>query len=144
MTQSNSLPWYHEGLRFECTQCGQCCTGAPGAVWVSDEEIMKLRDLLKIDQETLEKRYLRKIAGLWALQEKSPNYDCIFLEGKKCTAYQARPLQCRTFPFWPGSVQSKESWKHAAQYCEGINDQAPIVPFEEIEKNILLHKQNGE
>ena len=27
------------GLRFECTQCGDCCTGAPGYVWVNKAEI---------------------------------------------------------------------------------------------------------
>ena len=27
--------WYaEEGLAFECTGCGDCCTGAPGYVWV--------------------------------------------------------------------------------------------------------------
>ena len=32
-------PWYAEGLRFKCTECGQCCTGAPGYVWVNEEEV---------------------------------------------------------------------------------------------------------
>ena len=27
-------PWYRDGLRFACTRCGACCTGAPGYVWV--------------------------------------------------------------------------------------------------------------
>ena len=31
-------PWYAEGLRFECTQCGNCCSGGPGAVWFTSEE----------------------------------------------------------------------------------------------------------
>ena len=21
------LPWYHDGLQFECSQCGDCCSG---------------------------------------------------------------------------------------------------------------------
>ena len=28
--------WYSEGLRFECTQCGACCSGEPGYVWVDE------------------------------------------------------------------------------------------------------------
>ena len=35
-------PWFQDGLHFECTQCGKCCTGEPGFVWVNDEEIDKL------------------------------------------------------------------------------------------------------
>ena len=26
--------WYADGLRFTCTQCGNCCTGQPGFVWI--------------------------------------------------------------------------------------------------------------
>ncbi len=35
-------PWYQDGLAFTCTQCGKCCTGDPGFVWVTDEEIAAL------------------------------------------------------------------------------------------------------
>ena len=35
-------PWYADGLQFECTQCGDCCTGAPGYVWVNKSEIEAL------------------------------------------------------------------------------------------------------
>ena len=34
--------WFKKGLRFECTGCGDCCTGAPGFVWVNSEEIRGL------------------------------------------------------------------------------------------------------
>ena len=30
--------WYEDGLRFSCSQCGNCCTGPPGAVWFTDNE----------------------------------------------------------------------------------------------------------
>jgi uncharacterized protein len=32
-------PWYRDGLAFACTGCGDCCTGAPGYVWVTRAEI---------------------------------------------------------------------------------------------------------
>ena len=35
-------PWYADGLNFTCTQCGNCCTGGPGFVWISREEIVRL------------------------------------------------------------------------------------------------------
>ena len=31
--------WYAGGLRFQCTQCGDCCSGAEGYVWVNQAEI---------------------------------------------------------------------------------------------------------
>ena len=32
---SDTSPWYAEGLKFTCSQCGNCCTGGPGYVWIS-------------------------------------------------------------------------------------------------------------
>ncbi len=39
-----SEPWFEDGLRFRCTRCGNCCTGAPGYVWVNDEELSAIAD----------------------------------------------------------------------------------------------------
>src|SRR5688500_1701558 len=32
-------PWFADGLSFTCTACGNCCTGGPGFVWITKEEI---------------------------------------------------------------------------------------------------------
>ena len=47
-------PWYKDGLRFECTQCGACCSGEPGFVWVADEEIAGMAGLLGSQQSALQ------------------------------------------------------------------------------------------
>ena len=38
-TEEKEQPWYKDGLGFQCTQCGDCCTGAPGYVWINAAEI---------------------------------------------------------------------------------------------------------
>ena len=38
-SDSEAQPWYAAGLQFGCTECGNCCAGAPGYVWISTEEI---------------------------------------------------------------------------------------------------------
>lgn len=138
---SDAKPWYHKGLRFQCTECGQCCTGSPGYVWVSDEEIASIAEYLKLSIETFAARYLRKVDDRYSLLEKQrgKEYDCVFLQGKKCMVYPVRPKQCRTFPWWPGNVSSPEAWQSAASTCEGIRPDAPIVPFETIEKARKQH-----
>lgn len=55
-----------------------------------------------------------------SLKEKS-NKDCIFWKSSGCTVYNARPLQCITFPFWESIVNSLHGWKIAASGCPGIN-----------------------
>lgn len=136
----NETPWYSTGLRFKCTECGQCCTGAPGYAWVNQEEIQKIADYLKMTVKDFGKKYLRYINGRYALIEKK-NYDCIFLKDKKCTIYPVRPTQCRTFPWWMQNLASPEDWKEAAKHCEGISEDAPLVSFEVIESQLALDKE---
>jgi len=114
--------WYKKGLRFKCTECGQCCTGTPGTVWINEEEINKMAAYLNISNEEFIKRYARLIKGRLSLRElPRQSYDCIFLKEKKCEIYPVRPKQCRTFPWWLENLASKESWEEAARRCEGMN-----------------------
>jgi len=132
----SSKPWYHQGLRFRCSQCGQCCTGTPGYTWVSMEEIAIIANHLAMSQELFSKTYLRRVYQRYALLERPQNYDCIFLDNNKCSIYAVRPKQCRTYPWWPGNIESPEAWRITQQHCEGINEEAPIVSMEEIERQL--------
>lgn len=135
-------PWYKDGLRFKCTECGQCCTGAPGYAWVNDDEIQAIAKFLKLDVETFGKRYLRYVNGRYALLEQRETFDCIFLKNKKCQIYPVRPTQCRTFPWWAQNLATPEDWKEAAKYCEGINDEAPLISIEVIQSNLEIDKKD--
>ena len=132
--------WYASGLRFTCTQCGNCCTGGPGYVWISVEEVVRLARHLKLSPEQVVERYCRKIDGKFSLRERRNargEYDCVFLKEQKqqrtegdetivytkrvCTIYEARPLQCRTWPFWPENLKDEQSWNRSSKRCPGMN-----------------------
>lgn len=134
-------PWYANGLRFECTGCGQCCTGAPGYIWVNQEEIQQIADFLKLSIEEFSRRYLRHVKGRLSLLEMPKTYDCVFLKDKKCQIYPVRPTQCRTYPWWPQNLKSEKEWKEAARYCEGIRPDAPLVPLETIEEQRVIQEK---
>lgn len=121
MTKQNDQPWYKDGLKFQCTGCGDCCTGAPGYVWVNREEIAALAAEVGLDVDEFEKRYVRVIGVRKSLKELKKSYDCIFLdaETRKCTVYNARPRQCRTWPFWDSNLRSPETWAHTCEVCPG-------------------------
>lgn len=130
-----ALPWYEAGLRFACTGCGKCCTGAPGVVWVSEEEIAQIAAYLKLEVEKFRKHYVHMVDGRLSLNELPVTWDCIFLkEGKKCSIYEVRPKQCRSYPWWISNLESPEAWKRAAAECEGIRPDAPLFTKEEIER----------
>ena len=123
--ETRTKPWYAEGLQFSCTQCGRCCGGPPGYIWVSAEEIRKFAATLGMGEAQFRAKHVRRVGRRFSLYEK-PNGDCEFLgrdaSGKAfCTAYEARPVQCRTWPFWSSNVESEKEWRLTARTCPGIN-----------------------
>jgi uncharacterized protein len=114
------LPWYHAGLRFTCSQCGDCCTGAPGHVWVNNEEITALAAAVGLAVEPFEEQYVRRVGARKSLKE-FPNGDCVFFnqETRGCAVYAARPRQCRTWPFWDSNLKTPEDWQHTCSVCPG-------------------------
>lgn len=134
----DAQPWYAKGLRFQCTQCGDCCSGAPGYVWVVNEEIAAIAAELKMEVADFEAKYVRKVGVRKSLIEYS-NGDCVFLKDRKCTVYNARPRQCRTWPFWDSNLRSRETWEHTCEVCPGAG-KGQIVQLGEIERQRTIVK----
>ena len=138
--------WYNDGLRFTCTACGNCCTGAPGYVWTSREEVRRIARFLGRDDEWLPKDQLRRVGFKYSLTER-PNGDCVFLQsagnGRRiCSIYPVRPLQCRTWPFWTMNLKSPAAWAEAGETCPGMNN-GQAYDVEEIEKIRLKKSWDG-
>lgn len=75
--------------------------------------------------------------------DPGPESPCTFFDADRgCTIYEARPTQCRTFPFWPEVVNRKRSWDRAARDCEGMN-QGPRVERLEIEAALRACDEAG-
>jgi hypothetical protein len=130
-------PWYHEGLRFRCTRCGHCCTGAPGFVWVNEEELTQIARLLQEPLEEVRELYARPTPRGWTLREQS-NGDCVFYaRSRGCTIYPARPRQCRTWPFWESNVATPEAWQRTCTVCPG-SGMGDLISAEEITRNLQL------
>jgi hypothetical protein len=120
-------PWYVAGLAFECVGCGRCCAGPQeGYVWITDEEIAAVAEFLHLSEEQMRRRYVRKVGRRQSLVEQAGTNDCIFLTpaadgSRSCRIYPVRPMQCRTWPFWPSNLRDPESWAEAGVRCPGIN-----------------------
>ena len=70
--------------------------------------------------EAFEKKYVNQIGVRRSLKEKR-NYDCVFLDGetRRCTVYEQRPRQCRTWPFWDSNIRTPDAWEAAQEACPG-------------------------
>ena len=106
-----------------CASCdGNCCIGESGYIWITKNECIKLAELLDISLDKLGQKYLLKVGYKYSLREKQlseNNYACIFfdLEKKQCSVYDARPNQCRTFPFWE---YFKENIEEVKKECPAV------------------------
>jgi uncharacterized protein len=108
---------------FKCQKCSNCCRLEPGAVFLTEEDFENICKKLNISTENCMQQYCRGLSKdnmiVAALKEKS-NFDCIFWDNE-CTIYDSRPMQCRTFPFWPFIVEENINWKNEKYRCRGID-----------------------
>ena len=135
--------WFEGGLRFKCTACGKCCTGSSGSVYLSTVDLKRLASFFQLPIGTFARRYTRLIRGRRALIDSPASNDCVFLTNGTCKVYEARPTQCRTYPWWISNINDPQSWEEASELCEGINHpEAPIVSASEILEQCRVDLEN--
>ena len=130
----DSKPWFAPGLKFTCTQCGDCCTGEPGFIWVDDAEIKAIAEYRGVTVGEVRYQDSKIIGDQVSLREHA-NGDCVYLDPKTrgCTIYPVRPIQCRTWPFWNSNLESPEAWESVCEVCPGAG-QGTFVPLEKIQQ----------
>ncbi|KAJ0409080.1 hypothetical protein P43SY_002214 [Pythium insidiosum] len=135
-------------FQFRCTQCGKCCTGKGGRVRVNGREREEISALLGVSTHELTTRFLTRdeqssADGHWLIRQTDDDSQCVFLRGKQCSIYQARPTQCRTFPWWPQNVISEYDWLLTARHCEGITipaaDAAVAVRLDDVLPETIVY-----
>jgi Fe-S-cluster containining protein len=112
--------FWRNGLKFECTRCGWCCTAPGGFVHGSEDEFRAIAEYMSLDFETFLKEYTVDDDGYLSLASRKEG-ACIFYDNG-CQIYPVRPTQCRTFPFWQGLLMFEKEWHKMADKCPGIGN----------------------
>ncbi|MFP4204603.1 MAG: YkgJ family cysteine cluster protein [Spirochaetaceae bacterium] len=116
--------FFAEGLRFHCTRCSMCCRFDSGYVFLSQRDIERIADGLHTGESEVRETYCRRVqlgpVSRLSLKEQ-PNKDCVFWMDGECSIYEHRPLQCRSFPFWPANLGSRSRWDDLERECPGVN-----------------------
>ncbi len=138
--KSVNKKWWADGIKFECQGSGNCCLsrGEYGYVFLTRDDRKNMAEHLKLTTKEFIQKYCDRKNGVYHLKEEATRTECVFLDGKKCGVYQARPTQCRTWPFWP-EVMSAKTWnKEVKTFCPGVG-KGQVHTAEEIQK--VLNEQ---
>ena len=127
-------PWYAKGLRFQCTQCGNCCRnhGEYAYVYLSSADVEAISAHLGLSRRAFLRRYCTRDRGWITLRMDQP--ACPFLGAdNRCGVYPVRPKQCATWPFWQDNLE-RATWDGPVrETCPGIG-RGPLHSREEIER----------
>ena len=144
MTDTNfsKTDFYAGGLKFSCQQCSFCCRGFPGVVLMSEDDLNRFAKWADVTGEQFILMYCRWVESddgfeYLSLREKQ-NLECIFWN-EGCEAYDARPVQCRTYPFWTKVLKDSKSWSDESKECKGINN-GKIYSKDEIENQLAQYE----
>jgi hypothetical protein len=132
--------WWHDGVRFACQGSGRCCVsrGAYGFVYLTLEDRRRLARTLGMPTRRFTREYCVKTDGFWHLRDVGP--ECRFLVDNRCSVYEGRPTQCRTWPFWPENMSAK-AWTAVAEFCPGVG-RGPVVPRAAIEQTLDVQRRS--
>jgi Fe-S-cluster containining protein len=141
-------------VRFECVQCGVCCSQKEIIVTVTGRDIARIASGLGLFPQQMLKvidfyiatkdehlpRGLQDVPqvmtergpAIIALKKLNTN-ECIFLKDNLCMIHPIRPGACRAFPFVFSKNESEINWGLNAkqEICPGLG-QGEIVKTEEL------------
>ncbi len=115
-------PWFANGLRFECTRCGDCCR-RPGDVRFERHEADRVAaHLLGAGATAVAlagELWLEDFDGTFRIVVEAAE-ACPFLGEQGCTIHGLKPRQCATYPFWDEILASPRAWTAESRDCEGM------------------------
>ncbi len=104
---------------FKCIGCGLCCR-QDGRVWLNNDDIEAAAKSLGITSDKFKRDFTEYFLFKGRALVKDGEECCFILNDNRCKIYEARPKQCREYPFWKHVIKDREEWDHLAGFCEGV------------------------
>jgi Fe-S-cluster containining protein len=121
------------GIKFECTKCGECCINKSDSVnvhlFLSD--LNNISKLVGCNKNDFVAEYCNVIHDHFNFYDctiivprielkKRRNGSCVFLENKLCRIYLKRPFLCEIGPFHSGYMYNYMDFNNFKTFCNGI------------------------
>ncbi len=108
-------------------------------IFLTKNDRMKLSAFLKKPINSFAQKshfaFTRFMGKGWQWHLKLKADTCQFLKEGKCSVYEARPTQCKTWPFWSELMDIK-NWLKAGEECPGIG-MGPELSEDEVTEKLL-------
>ncbi len=106
-------------MRFACQSgCTRCCD-TKGFVYITESDLKNIAKHVGMSAKAFEQQYVIRFRHILRLR-KPKKSQCHFLNDGGCSVHVVKPVQCRTYPFWPELVENQAAWKDEAKRCPGI------------------------
>jgi hypothetical protein len=108
-----------EGIeeQIDCTACANCCRVATAKV--AERDVERLARHFRVKPQRILDDYCEESAEEGVILKRDDARGCVFLDGKTCTVYEARPESCQRFPHLVrgnGSIASR-MWEMIDRAC---------------------------
>jgi hypothetical protein len=112
-------------------------------VYLTPKDVRRFAEFFGLSSAQFKKQYCgSKDGNVFLVDSPEAWGDCMFLEnGNRCGVYEARPEQCRTWPFWPENMKAKIWRREIQSYCPGVG-KGRLHTREEIEKILESQKED--
>ncbi len=113
---------FPKNVAFECSRCGLCCGDTSAKkrhILLLKADAERLTSFLNRGISTFSVKTSDKHSYIYEMQ-KSPDGKCILLNNNQCSAYEARPLICRFYPFELSSRADGSYSFQATEECPGV------------------------
>lgn len=112
---------FKHGIRFKCLGCASCCKHIRYGVGLTDRDYMRIRDVLHRGNFAESGSHLVFTFSLNSIRGR-----CVFLDGKSCSIYGARPLLYRLYPAQVG-IKHDGKLLICLNHCPGVDQHACML-----------------
>ncbi len=86
------------------------------------DELSGISEILGLRPAEFREKHLELSRGRRRLNGEYDKPCIFFREGEGCLIYEARPRQCRSFPFWLEHMKDPENFAEIAGFCRGVKE----------------------
>lgn len=88
-------------------------------MYITENDLRRIARHVGLSAKAFEETYVVRYRHVLRLRKPAKS-QCHFLKADGCSVHAVKPVQCRTYPFWPELVEDRKAWNEEGKRCPGI------------------------